>query len=231
MIIGHGYINILRSTLVCNYLSMPNFNGGLVKLTLMLIVCWVIAFRSPMDYLYVPYLISVNRSRHKLSEGISRLYNDWKVIICKQGSILWYRCKNREQYMNNDQAIYFYSEKDICIRKLLCFDVVWYCSTLPISACRRCSIYIFILDLTSGFKGFGNDSRKTSREFFKCWDLVRLILETWRYNLSVFSMQMACNAITTLVVKIVSVKLWHLFELFFVSFQKVFPTQTISFVW
>ena len=50
-------------------------------------------------------------------------------------------------------------------------------------ACRRCSNYIFILDLTSGFKGFGEDSRKTVRESFKCWDLVRLILETWRYVL------------------------------------------------
>ena len=40
--------------------------------------------------------------------------------------------------------------------------------------------YIFILDLTSGFKGFGKDSRKTVRESFKCWDLVHLILETWR---------------------------------------------------
>ena len=28
---------------------------------------------------------------------------------------------------------------------------------------------------------FGKDSRKTVRESFKCWDLVRLILETWRY--------------------------------------------------
>ena len=46
---------------------------------------------------------------------------------------------------------------------------------------RRCSNYIFILDLTSGFKGFGKDSHKTVWEFFKCWDLVRLILETWWY--------------------------------------------------
>ena len=30
-------------------------------------------------------------------------------------------------------------------------------------------------------KGFGKDSRKTVRESFKCWDLVRLILETWQY--------------------------------------------------
>ena len=40
---------------------------------------------------------------------------------------------------------------------------------------------IFILDLTSGFKGFGKDSHKTVQESFNYWDLVRLILETWRY--------------------------------------------------
>ena len=49
-------------------------------------------------------------------------------------------------------------------------------------ACRRCSNHIFILDLTSGFKGFGKDSRKTVRESWECLDLVRLILETWRYH-------------------------------------------------
>ena len=42
-------------------------------------------------------------------------------------------------------------------------------------------VYIFILDLTSGFKGFSKDSRKTVQESLKGWDLVRLILETWRY--------------------------------------------------
>ena len=40
--------------------------------------------------------------------------------------------------------------------------------------------YIFLLDLTSGFKGLGKDSHKTIWESVKCWDLVRLILETWR---------------------------------------------------
>ena len=40
--------------------------------------------------------------------------------------------------------------------------------------------YIFILDLTSGFKGFGKDSHKAVWESFKWWDSVRLILETWR---------------------------------------------------
>ena len=47
-------------------------------------------------------------------------------------------------------------------------------------ACLRCSNYIFILDLTSGFKGFGKGSRKTIRESCGCLDLVRLMLETWR---------------------------------------------------
>ena len=35
---------------------------------------------------------------------------------------------------------------------------------------------------TSGFR-LGKDSRKTVRQSFKCSDLVRLILETWRYIL------------------------------------------------
>ena len=47
-----------------------------------------------------------------------------------------------------------------------------------VGACRRCSNYILVLDLTTGSKGFGKDGRKTVRESFKCWDLVRLILET-----------------------------------------------------
>ena len=48
-------------------------------------------------------------------------------------------------------------------------------------ACRRCSNYIFIRDLTPGFNGLGNDNRKTGRESFKFWDLVRLILGILRY--------------------------------------------------
>ena len=46
--------------------------------------------------------------------------------------------------------------------------------------CRRCFNYIFILDLTPGFKGLDKDDRKTRGESFKFWDLVRLILETLR---------------------------------------------------
>ena len=48
-------------------------------------------------------------------------------------------------------------------------------------ACRRCSNYIFILNLTPGFNGFGKYDCKTRWESFKFWDLVRLILDILRY--------------------------------------------------
>ena len=47
-------------------------------------------------------------------------------------------------------------------------------------ACRRCSNYIFVLDLTPGFNGLGKDNSKTRRKIHKCWDLVPLLLEIWR---------------------------------------------------
>ena len=46
----------------------------------------------------------------------------------------------------------------------------------------RCSNYIFILDLTPDFIGLGKDNCKTRREAFQLGDLVRLILQTLRYN-------------------------------------------------
>ena len=48
-------------------------------------------------------------------------------------------------------------------------------------ACRRCSNYIFILNLTRGFNGLGKDNYKTGRETVMFRDWVRLILENWRY--------------------------------------------------
>ena len=48
-------------------------------------------------------------------------------------------------------------------------------------ACRRCSNYIFILNLTPGFNGLGKDNCKMRRETFKFWNLLPLILETLRY--------------------------------------------------
>ena len=50
-----------------------------------------------------------------------------------------------------------------------------------IRTCRRCSNYIFILNLTPVFTGLGKDNYKMRREAFKFWDSVRLILETLRY--------------------------------------------------
>ena len=48
-------------------------------------------------------------------------------------------------------------------------------------ACRRCSNYIFILNLTPGFNGLGRDNYKARQETFKFGDLVRLILEVLQY--------------------------------------------------
>ena len=49
-------------------------------------------------------------------------------------------------------------------------------------ACRPCSNYIFILNLTPGFNGLGKDNYKMRREAFKFWDLVCLILEILRLD-------------------------------------------------
>ena len=60
----------------------------------------------------------------------------------------------------------------------------WNCLSLRCSwsiACRRCSNYIFILDLTPGLKGLGKYDFKTRWESFKFWDLLRFILEILRY--------------------------------------------------
>ena len=59
-----------------------------------------------------------------------------------------------------------------------------YCWSLRCSwsiTCRRCSNYIFILNLTPDFNGLGKDNYKMRREAFKFWDWARLILETLRY--------------------------------------------------
>ena len=52
---------------------------------------------------------------------------------------------------------------------------------------RRCSNYIFILNLTPGFNGLGKDNCKTRRETFMFWDWVRLILDNLRYYFVLWS--------------------------------------------
>ena len=48
-------------------------------------------------------------------------------------------------------------------------------------ACRRCSNYIFILNLTPGFNGSCKDNYKMQREAVKFWDSACLILEILRH--------------------------------------------------
>ena len=67
----------------------------------------------------------------------------------------------------------------------------YHMSSSHTTACRRCSNYIFILDLTPGFKGLGKDDFKTRWESFKFWYLVRLILEILRYITLNFRGQMS----------------------------------------
>ena len=59
-------------------------------------------------------------------------------------------------------------------------DVVGAAPTSWSIACRRCSNYIFILNLTPGFNGLSEDNCKRIQETFKFWDLVWLILEVLR---------------------------------------------------
>ena len=48
-----------------------------------------------------------------------------------------------------------------------------------VGACRRCSNYIFILNLTHSFNILHEDNCKTRWEIFKFWELVHLVLEIW----------------------------------------------------
>ena len=53
-------------------------------------------------------------------------------------------------------------------------------------ACRHCSKYIFLLDLTPGFNGMGKYNCKTKRETFELLDLVCLMIEVWQWFLFLF---------------------------------------------
>ena len=66
-------------------------------------------------------------------------------------------------------------------RTLVGNKIVDHSDVVGASPCRRCSNYIFILDLTPGFIGLGKDNCTMRRETFKFGDLVRLILDILRY--------------------------------------------------
>ena len=63
------------------------------------------------------------------------------------------------------------------IRSTLGNKIVDHSDVVEASPARRCSNYIFILDLTTGFIGWGKDNCTTRRETFKFGNLVQLILE------------------------------------------------------
>ena len=72
---------------------------------------------------------------------------------------------------------YLYRETSNISRNLSC---QWTCLSLRCSwsiACRHCSNYIFILDLTPDFNGLGKNNCKTRRGTFRFGDFVCLILE------------------------------------------------------
>ena len=104
----------------------------------------------------VEYLV-----QHNLKHQISRL-----MVLCEGNPVIIH--SNYRKISNIRRTV-------VCNKNCRSLRCSWSI------ACRRCSNYIFIFGSTSGFKVFGKDSHKTVRETFKCWDLVRLILKTWRY--------------------------------------------------
>ena len=64
-------------------------------------------------------------------------------------------------------------------------NLVDHSNVVGASRSRRCSNYIFILDLTPGFNGLGKGNCKTRRESFEFGDLVWLILEILWYSFKI----------------------------------------------
>ena len=67
-------------------------------------------------------------------------------------------------------------DKQFDQRIIRCMNYIFRHTVKPLIARWRCSNYIFNLDLTPGFNGFGKHNCKTRRELFEFWDLMRLIL-------------------------------------------------------
>ena len=94
-----------------------------------------------------------------------------------------YAWQNGQTNRQTDKRTYLQKLKILASNKLH-LSRQWNCCSLRCScsiACRRCSNYIFILDLTLDFNGLGQDKCKMRWETVKCWDSVRLILEVWLY--------------------------------------------------
>ena len=101
------------------------------------------------------------------------LHVEWNLLMT-QPIIAWHhiQCDNDKWYI--PPSLWY---KTHLSRQLNCWSLR--CSWSI--ACRRCSNYIIILDLTPGFNGLGKDNCKTRRESLKFCDLVWLILEILQY--------------------------------------------------
>ena len=79
------------------------------------------------------------------------------------------------QYMRAICFTYYQTFNIICT--LVGNKTVWSLRCSWSIACRHCSNYIFIFNLTPGFNGLGKDNCKTWRETFQFWDFVHLIIQ------------------------------------------------------
>ena len=127
-------------------------------------------------YMYSTYVASVMRT-------IYHLYVSEFLFVCLLGVVLV-----RNIYFRGRTTLTFQMDASLRKRENMIWNNIrpyiplwnipsnlWYC------ACRRCSNYIFILDLTPDFNWLYTDSCKTRRESYKFWCLVCLVLQFWRY--------------------------------------------------
>ena len=68
----------------------------------------------------------------------------------------------------------------LCLQTHLSSKITLLMTQMWSIACRRCSNYIFILNLTPDFNRLGQNNWKTRRETFMFWNLVRIILDISR---------------------------------------------------
>ena len=103
-------------------------------------------------------------SRHDANFGTTN-----GAVGCYKDNFIWHR---RRQTLHNDNARFSVYEC-ITVKPLIKSHLSRQINYWPLRcswriACRRCSNYIFILDLTPSFNELGKHNCKTRRETFKC---------------------------------------------------------------
>ena len=111
-----------------------------------------------------------------------------ETCIVDQTGVQCYAVATLSQYVR-DYSRAFWKQK--CVIRPCGQSNCWSLRCSWSIACRRCSNYIFILNLIHSFSRLGKDTCKTRRETCKFWDLVRLIFEIWRYSISISTMSLS----------------------------------------